>query len=64
LGDMKETILLLCVSNPEVRFVFLYRDDGTEFALDTGEIRELLDGVPISHPEVIDFLERYLDEHL
>jgi len=64
LGNMKETILLLCVSNPEVRFVFLYQDDGKEFALDAGEIRELLDGVPINHPEVIDFLEQYLDERL
>lgn len=64
LGDMKETILLLCVSNPEVRFTFRYHDDGKEFVLDTGEIHELLGEVPISHPEVIDFLERYLDEHL
>jgi hypothetical protein len=64
LGNMKETILLLCVSNPEVRFVFHYQDDGKEFVLDTREINELLEGVPISHPEVIDFLERYLDEHL
>ncbi len=64
LGNMKETILLLCVSNPEVRFIFHYQDDGKEFVLDTQEIHELLDGVPISHPEVIDFLERYLDEHL
>ncbi len=64
LGNLKETILLLCVSNPEVRFVFHYQDDGKEFVLDTREIHELLDGVPISHPEVIDFLKRYLDEHL
>ena len=28
MGNMKETILLLCVSNPEVRFVFRYRPDG------------------------------------
>jgi len=64
LGNMKETVLLLCVSNPEVRFVFRYQDDGREFVLDTGEIHELLGGVPINHPEVIDFLERYLEEHL
>ena len=63
-GNLKETILLLCVTNPEVRFVFRYRDDHKEFLLDTKEIHELLDGVPINHPEVIDFLQRYLDEHL
>jgi hypothetical protein len=64
LGNLKETILLLCVGNPEIRFVFQYRDDGKEFVLDTREISELLDGVPVNHPDVIDFLERYLDEHL
>ncbi len=64
MGNMKETILLLCVSNPEVRFVFRYRPDGEEFAFDTNEIHEVLDGVPINHPQVIGFLQRYLDERL
>jgi len=64
LGNLKETILLLCVTNPEVHFVFRYQDDGKEFLFDTNEIHGLLDGVPINHPEVIDFLERYLGEHL
>jgi hypothetical protein len=66
LGSMKETILLLCVSNPEVRFVFRYRSDypAGDFVLDTKEICEILEGVPINHPQVIDFLKRYLDERL
>jgi hypothetical protein len=66
MGNMKEAILLLCVTNPGVRFVFRYRpDDGVEeFVLDTNEICEVLEGVPINHPEVIDFLKRYLNEGL
>lgn len=64
MGDMKEAMLLLCVSNPEVRFVFRYRPNGEEFMLDTNEIREVLDGVPINHPEVVGFLKRYLNERL
>jgi hypothetical protein len=64
MGNMQDTILLLCVSNPEVRFLFRYRPDGKEFRLDTNEIHEKLDGVPINHPDVIAFLSRYLDERL
>ena len=64
MGNMKETILLLCVSNPEVRFVFRYRQDDKEFVFDTKEIHDVLEGVPINHPQVIGFLERYLDERL
>jgi hypothetical protein len=64
MGNMKETILLLCVSNPEVRFVFRYRPDGADFTLDTDEIHEVLKEVPINHPQVIGFLEQYLDERL
>ncbi len=64
MGNLKETILLLCVSNPEVRFVFRYRLEGGEIVLDTNEIQEVLGGVPINNPQVIGFLQRYLDERL
>lgn len=64
MGNMKEAILLLCVSNPEVRFVFRYRPDSEEFVLDTEEIHKVLQDVPINHPRVIEFLKQYLDERL
>jgi hypothetical protein len=62
LGDVKETMLLLSVSNPDVRFSFRYAMDGREFLLDTGEVTDALGGVPINHPEVIAFLRRYVEE--
>ena len=62
LGNVKETIFLLCVSNPEVRFQLRYRPDSEEFTFDTKEISDRLEGVPINHPEVIGFLRRYLSE--
>jgi Histidine kinase-, DNA gyrase B-, and HSP90-like ATPase len=60
LGNVKETIFLLCVSNPDVRFRLLYRPDSEEFTFDTKEINDTLEGVPINHPEVIGFLKQYL----
>ncbi len=64
LGNLKDTILVLTVGNPEVNFLFRYKNSVKEFLLDTAEVKDLLGGVPINHPEVISFLSKYLDEHL
>ena len=64
LGNLKDTILVLAVGNPEVNFLFRYKNSVKEFILDTAEVKDLLGGVPINHPEVISFLSKYLDEHL
>jgi hypothetical protein len=60
LGDVKETMFLLSVSNPEIRFCFRYDVNGKEFLLDTGEVRDILGGVPLNHPEVVAYLRRYV----
>ncbi len=64
LGNLKDTIFVLIVGNPEVNFLFRYRDHEKDFFLDVKEVREVLDGVPLNHPEVINFLHKYLDEHI
>jgi hypothetical protein len=64
LGNIKETILVSVVSNPEINFSFHYTIDGEEFVLNTEEIKVQLGDVPINHPAVISFLSKYLDEHL
>jgi len=62
LGDMAGTIINLVIGRPEVDFVYRQRvtadhgGDHDEFVLDTREIKTALDGVSLSHPEVIDFL--------
>ena len=52
------------MGNPETDFVFRLSSDGNDFVLDTKEVKALLDGVPINHPEVINFLTKYLDENM
>ncbi|HOV91362.1 MAG TPA: ATP-binding protein [Syntrophorhabdaceae bacterium] len=64
IGNLKDTILILTVGNPEVDFLFNIKNDVINFIFDTEEIKGLLDGVPINSPEVIKFLTNYLDEHL
>ncbi len=64
LGNLKDTVLVLIVGNPEVDFVFTYKKDGKMFLFDTKEAKKLLEGVPVNHPEVIRFLTKYLDENM
>ncbi len=63
LGNVRETVLLLCVTNPGVHFSFRSELDGKEFSLDTKEINDVLGGLPINHPEVVSFLTRYIEDN-
>jgi anti-sigma regulatory factor (Ser/Thr protein kinase) len=64
LGNLKDTVFVIVLGNPETDFRFQIISDGEEFVLDTKEIKALLDGIPINHPEVIAFLSKYLDENM
>ena len=63
LGDVPGSIVNLVQCNPDLDFVFRVESDGETFCMDTREIREILQGVPLSSPEVALFLREYLEEH-
>ncbi|MBN2125378.1 MAG: ATP-binding protein [Deltaproteobacteria bacterium] len=66
LGDMAGTLTGLILGNPEVDLVYRHETNGGSFHLDTREIREELEEVPIQHPEVLraltDLIRRSLSE--
>lgn len=62
LGDMAATMLLLVQSNPEVDFIYRHETDRGRFVFDTREIKQILDGVPITSPEIILWIKGYLEE--
>ncbi len=64
LGKIKDTILILSLSNPEINFSFELKTDEKDFIFNTEEIKTILDGLPIGDPEVIKFLTKYLDENI
>jgi hypothetical protein len=64
LGNLKDTILVLIAGNPEVDFSFTYKKNEAVFMLDTTEIREIIDPMPLNHPQVVKFLTNFLDEKL
>lgn len=64
LGDMGMTVASLVSGAPEVEIVYEHRRDGQGFHLDTRELREELDPVPLNRPEVLDWIRQHVREGL
>ncbi len=67
LGDINSTMLPLITGNEEIDFIYSRKyenDKGVkEFTLDTREIREVLDGVSFSTPDVVLWIKEFLNEN-
>lgn len=64
MGDIENTIMGLIVANPEIEVFFSYRVDDDAFVLDSATIKSALDGLSLSHPAVLQWLQGYIDEGL
>jgi hypothetical protein len=64
MGDISGTMTGLIAGNPGTDFVYTHRVDGKVFRLDTREIRNELEGVEITRPEVIKFMGELIRESL
>ncbi len=63
-GDIAGVIVLLIGGNPEIRFRYVHRYNGNDFSLDTREVKEILEGVPVNDPEVLKYLREMIRENL
>ncbi len=58
-GDLSATLALLITGHPEVNFrIRIMKDEA--FDISSKEIKEVLDGIPISHPKVGVFVKNML----
>jgi len=64
LGDMAATLKTILVMNPEVHFRYRHTVGEKAFALDSAEIRTALGDLPLTQPEVLDWIDGYLKENL
>ncbi len=62
LGDVISTITTLIQGHPDTDFLYIHKVEGKEILLDTREIKETLEGLPINTYEVIKWIEEYLQE--
>ncbi len=63
IGDMASTMVTLITMNTAVDFIYRRSLGTAEFTLDTREIKQILDGVPLSEPSVTAWLKDYINEH-
>lgn len=63
LGEINETVLMLITCNPDRDFVFQRVKDGRSFTLDTREMREILGGVALNTPQVVEWMRDFLTEN-
>ncbi len=64
IGDLIGTLLILICSPDNIDYVFKHQTSSGEFELDTRDIKQTLDNVPINHPDVRSFLKELLQENL
>ncbi len=64
LGSMSETIIALIAGNSDIDFLYTHRKDGKAFTLDTREMREELEDVPLNNYRVLGFIKTFIEEGL
>lgn len=63
LGDMKSTILILITQNISIDFIYTHTYNGKHFVLDTREIREAINPLPLDNPDIYEWLSEFLSEN-
>ena len=62
LGDIASTIVTIVSMNADKDFLYRRVLDDREAIFSTVEIKKILDGVPLSEPSVVNWIEEYLNE--
>ena len=64
LGDMAGTMETIIGGAPDIDYVYRHVTDKGEFVLDTKELRSMLGGVPLNTPDVLSWINGYIEEGL
>lgn len=64
LGDVAETLTLLAAANPAIHFSYDHTTPSGTYRFDTQEIIQVLEGVPLGHPEILPAIQNLIRENL
>ena len=64
MGDLTGTLLILLCAPDTPDYVFKHQTPSGEFELNSMDIKQTLDGVPITHPDIRNFLKEMIQENL
>jgi hypothetical protein len=62
LGNLANTFLSVVIGSPQIHWVLKYKVNASEFEFDDQPIKEALQDVPLSDPDVIKYVRRTLEE--
>jgi len=64
IGDIAGVVVMLIAANPEIRFTYNHQRGANRFDLDTNEVKEVLDGIPLNSPQVAKMLREMINLNL
>lgn len=62
LGNVSDTLLMLELGTPEINWIFSVKKNGEEFFFDDSELKQVLDGISITEPDVIRFIRSIFED--
>lgn len=63
LGDINSTVHTLITLNTQIDFLYTYLFDKKNFTLDTRQIRQILNDIPLNSPEISAYIKEFLEEN-
>ena len=63
LGNVWDTVALLIQLNESIDFVYTVRKGKEEFVCDTRQLKEIMDGVPLSEISVVQWIKEFIYEN-
>lgn len=63
LGDLAGSVVTLVQGSPDTEFVLERKCDGDEYVFDTRQIREIMGGIPLNEPEILQWIQEYIMEN-
>jgi hypothetical protein len=64
LGDIASSLLILAANEKQTDFVYTHETPNGKYQFDTREVKESLEDVPLSTPEIRKFLTQMIQENL
>lgn len=62
IGDVASTYTTVISGNPAIDLVYTHKTNDAEFTADTREFKKVLDGVDITTPDIIMWINDYINE--
>lgn len=63
LGPMRQTLITILVANPSIDFAYRHRYNDQSFELQSKDITAVLGDIPLTQPEVLQWLNQFLSSH-